>query len=58
MDESEDKSWWEPIADKVENGTVTLVEKSKQIMNNFIDVIALFIITYCTTPLFFRQIMV
>lgn len=51
MDESEDKSWWESIADKVEDGTVTLVEKSKQIMNNFIDVIALFIITYCAIPI-------
>lgn len=55
MDDSEeseeDKSWLESLTDKIKEGVTEVGEKAKQLMNNFIDVIALFIISYCAIPI-------
>ena len=49
--EDADKSWWDNLVDKVEEGATKVIDKAKQLLNNFIDVIALFIITYCVIPI-------
>lgn len=49
--EEVDKSWWDKLVDKVEEGTTKVTEGAKQLVNNFIDVIAIFIITYCAIPI-------
>ena len=55
MDNSEEsdkeKSWWETITDKIKDGVASVGEKAKELVNKFIDVIALFIITYCAIPI-------
>lgn len=55
MDDSEetkkDKKWWETFTDKIKDGVANVGEKAKELVNNFIDVIALFIITYCAIPI-------
>ena len=47
----EEKSWLESMLDKVKDGVSTAGEKAKQILNSFIDAIALFLITYCAIPI-------
>ncbi len=55
MDDSKEsdkeKNWWESFTDKIKDGVANAGEKVKQLVNNFIDVIALFIITYCAIPI-------
>lgn len=55
MDDSkesdEEKSWWESFTDKIKDGVANVGKKAKELVNNFIDVIALFIITYCAIPI-------
>lgn len=55
MDASEEseegKNWWESFTDKVKDSVTNVGEKAKELVNNFIDVIALFIITYCAIPI-------
>ena len=55
MDNSEEsdkeKNWWESFTDKIKDGVANVGEKAKQLVNNFIDVIALFIISYCAIPI-------
>ena len=55
MDDSEEseegKNWWESFTDKVKDSVTNVGEKAKELVNNFIDVIALFIITYCAIPI-------
>lgn len=46
-----EKSWWETITDKIKDGVASVGEKAKELVNKFIDVIALFIITYCAIPI-------
>ena len=48
---NEEKSWWSELKDKVKDGVANAGERAKQLMNDFIDVIALFIITYCAIPI-------
>ena len=50
-EEEEDTKWWDKVKDKIEEGTTGAVEKAKQMVNKFIDVIALFIIVYCAIPI-------
>ena len=45
------KSWWDKLKDKAKEGTSKVIEKAKDLLNNFIDVIALFIIAYCAIPI-------
>lgn len=47
----DNKSWLEKILDKVKNEVLNVGEKAKQILNRFIDAIAIFIITYCAVPI-------
>lgn len=55
MDDSQEseegKNWWESFTDKVKDSVTNVGEKAKELVNNFIDVIALFIITYCAIPI-------
>lgn len=55
MDDTEEsdkeKSWWETFTDKIKDGVANVGEKAKELVNKFIDVIALFIITYCAIPI-------
>lgn len=55
MDDSKEsdkeKNLWESFTDKIKDGVANVGEKAKQLVNNFIDVIALFIITYCAIPI-------
>lgn len=50
-EEDTDKNWWEKFTDKVEEGVTDVTEKAKQLLNDFVDAIALFIITYCAIPI-------
>ena len=45
------KTWWDKLKDKAKEGTTKIIEKAKELLNNFIDVIALFIIAYCAIPI-------
>ena len=45
------KTWWDNLKDKAKEGTTKVIEKAKELLNNFIDVIALFIIAYCAIPI-------
>lgn len=47
----EDKSWLDKMLDKVKDSVSNAGEKAKQILNRFIDAIAMFIITYCAIPI-------
>ena len=47
----EEKGWWESLIGKIKDGVETVGEEVKELVNNFIDVIALFIITYCAIPI-------
>lgn len=47
----EEKTWMTKTLDKVKEGVSDAGEKAKQILNSFIDAIALFIITYCVLPI-------
>lgn len=55
MDDSKEsdkeKNWWESFTDKIKDGVTNVGKKAKELVNNFIDVIALFIITYCAIPI-------
>ena len=55
MDDSKEsdkeKKWWESFTDKIKDGVANVGEKAKELVNKFIDVIALFIITYCVIPI-------
>ena len=43
--------WLDKIIDKAREGVSGAGEKAKQILNNFIDAIALFIVAYCALPI-------
>ena len=45
------KTWWDKLKDKAKKGTSKVIDKTKELLNNFIDVIALFIIAYCAIPI-------
>lgn len=45
-----DKSWFNKLVDKFKSFKNEIEEKAKQVLNNFIDAIAIFIITYCAIP--------
>ena len=47
----EDQTWVDKMINKVKEGASDVGEKAKQILNSFIDAIALFIITYCALPI-------
>ena len=49
--ENEEKSWLDKMLDKIKKSVSNVGEKAKQILNSFIDAIALFIITYCVLPI-------
>lgn len=46
-----EKSNIDKILNKIKDGVSDVGEKAKEILNNFIDAIALFIITYCVLPI-------
>lgn len=47
----DNKTWWDKLKDKAKEGTSKVIDKTKELLNNFIDVIALFIIAYCAIPI-------
>lgn len=47
---TDNQSWLDKIIDKVTTGITNANEKAKQLLNNFIDAVALFIIAYCVLP--------
>lgn len=47
----EEKSWMDKMIDKLKEGVSNAGEKAKQVLNSFIDAIALFLITYCAIPI-------
>lgn len=49
-EETEEPAWWEKIINKVKETKVDAAEKTKEILNKFIDTIALFLIAYCAIP--------
>ena len=49
-DSQENKSWWEKLTGKIQEGISIAEEKAKEILNNFIDAIAIFLIAYCAIP--------
>ena len=50
-EEKEDQSWLDTILSKIKAGAEDVGEKAQKILNNFIDAIAVFIITYCVIPI-------
>ena len=50
-DESSEESWIHKMLGKVKEGVADAGEKAKDILNGFIDAIALFIISYCALPI-------
>ena len=46
------------LKEKAKESTSKAVEKAKELVNNFIDVVALFIIAYCAIPLVVFIIMI
>lgn len=48
---NEEQSWVGKMLDKVKESVAEAGEKAKQLLNSFIDAIALFIIAYCALPL-------
>lgn len=57
-EEEQEKNWWEKIVDKIEAGASNASEKAKQILNKFIDTVALFIIAYCAIPIVIFMIVI
>lgn len=49
-EETEEPAWWEKIINKVKETKADATEKAKEILNKFIDTIALFLIAYCAVP--------
>ena len=47
----EEKAWIDKMLDKIKDSVSDVGEKAKQLLNSFIDAIALFIITYCALPI-------
>lgn len=50
-EEAEDDNWFNNLVDNVKNSVNRVVEKLKQILNNFIDAVAILIITTCIMPI-------
>lgn len=50
VEDNEDKSWLEKTLDNIKAGVSNAPEIAKQVLNHFIDAIALFLITYCAIP--------
>lgn len=50
-DSQEDKSWIDKTLGKIKDGVSDIGEKAKQILNSFIDAIAIFVIAYCVLPI-------
>ena len=57
-EKAEDKGWLEGMLDSITTGIVNVKEKAQEILNKFIDAIAIFIITYCVIPIAVVLIMV
>ena len=55
---NEEQSWLDKVLNKVKEGVSTAGEKAKQILNKFIDAIAIFIITYCAIPIIVVLLMI
>lgn len=47
----ENQSWWDKFVKKFQDGLSDAEEKAKEILNKFIDAIAMFIIAYCAIPI-------
>lgn len=54
----EESSWLDKILNKVKEGVSNAGDKAKQILNKFIDAIAIFIITYCAIPIIVFLLMI
>lgn len=54
----EESSWLDKILNKVKEGVSNAGDKAKQILNKFIDAIAIFIITYCAIPIIVVLLMI
>lgn len=50
-DGQQEKSWIDKMLDKIKESVSDVGDKAKQILNSFIDAVALFIITYCALPI-------
>ena len=51
QEDTEEKTWWQNLIDKVKESTTEAAEHAKKLLNSFIDAIALFIIVYCAIPI-------
>ena len=50
-DSQKENSWLDKILNNIKEGISDIGENAKQILNSFIDAIALFIIAYCVLPI-------
>lgn len=50
-EKDENKNWWEKFVDGVKDGAAQAKENAKELVNRFIDVIAVFVIAYCAIPI-------
>lgn len=49
-DRSEDSTPWNAFIENIKGGSATILEKIESILNSFIDIIAMYIITTCIIP--------
>ena len=47
----EDKGWFGNLINKIKKGVSEAGEKAKEVLNRFIDAVAIFIIAYCVMPI-------
>lgn len=47
----ENQSWWDKLTGQIKEGLSNAEEKAKELLNKFIDAIAIFIIAYCALPI-------
>ena len=50
-EDDEDKTWWQEAIDSVKGSADKTAVKAKEILNKFVDAIAMFLITYCAIPI-------
>lgn len=50
-EKKEEQSWLDSMIGKIKKGVSDVEDKAKQMLNNFVDAIAIFIITYCVIPI-------
>lgn len=49
--EDEEENWWSGFVNSVKESASNIGDKAKQLLNSFMDAIAIFVISYCVIPI-------